>query len=80
MNKGLASGLTGAAPIWNRVMSGILEGKDNEKFPIPEQIVILRDDDCPNKYEVFNKNDKVPDKICVKKSDKDDDKEDEKKD
>lgn len=71
MNNNLASGLTGAAPIWNRIMSFILEGEPNEEFPVPEGIVIKSDKSCPNKFEVFDKNHKIPDTICIKKTNKD---------
>ncbi len=41
MNQYLASGITGAAPIWNRVMSYMLKqyDKDNSWFQLPENVV-----------------------------------------
>lgn len=34
----VASGVTGATPIWNRVMSGILRDKVNERWEMPEGV------------------------------------------
>ncbi len=74
MDSRLASGLTGAAPIWNKIMVTLLQGMDDEKFPIPEDIVIKENSKCPNKFEVFNSNFKIPSNICSKRStEKDDD-------
>ncbi|OGG35176.1 hypothetical protein A2363_03830 [Candidatus Gottesmanbacteria bacterium RIFOXYB1_FULL_47_11] len=39
MSPTLASGMTGAAPIWNRIMREALKGKSNEPFTRPENIV-----------------------------------------
>lgn len=36
MNPRLASGITGAAPIWNEIMTEILKNKPDEEFPKPE--------------------------------------------
>lgn len=71
MNNQLASGLTGAAPIWNRIMVDVLGDSKDEEFSIPEDIVIKEDKSCPNKIEVFDKSNKIPDTICVKKTNKD---------
>jgi membrane peptidoglycan carboxypeptidase len=38
MNPYVASGITGATPIWNRFMRAYLEDKDNEKFEPPENV------------------------------------------
>lgn len=39
MSPTLASGLTGAAPIWNRIMREALTGKKNEPFSRPSNII-----------------------------------------
>lgn len=41
MHPRLASGITGAAPIWNRAMLAALEGKSNEEFSVPKNIVSI---------------------------------------
>lgn len=68
MDSRLASGLTGAAPIWNKIMVTLLQGMEDEKFQVPEDIVIKENSNCPNKFEVFNSNFKVPSNICSRKS------------
>lgn len=39
MNPQLTSGVTGAAPIWNRIMKGILEGKPDLAFVRPAGVI-----------------------------------------
>ncbi len=39
MNQALASGITGAAPIWNRIMRAALSGKKDEPFVRPSDII-----------------------------------------
>ncbi len=39
MSPALASGLTGAAPIWNRIMQEALKGKKDEPFVRPESVI-----------------------------------------
>ncbi|MEK7065557.1 MAG: penicillin-binding transpeptidase domain-containing protein, partial [Patescibacteria group bacterium] len=39
MHPSLASGVTGAAPIWNRIMREALSGKSDEEFPRPPSII-----------------------------------------
>src|SRR6185369_3160227 len=39
MNPALASGVTGAAPIWNRIMADVLKAKRDEPFVRPDTIV-----------------------------------------
>ncbi len=63
MNPRLASGLTGAAPLWNRIFTSVLENTPNEPFVIPEGIAIKHDSTC-NRVEVFNKEFKIPDNLC----------------
>lgn len=74
--RGVTSGITGAAPIWNDIMTALLEGTDPEEFKKPESVVgvtICSDSGlrpqpdgspyrCPTKYEYFLK-DTVPTKV-----------------
>lgn len=39
LSQALASGITGAAPMWNRIMTNMLQGKDTSQPQIPEEIV-----------------------------------------
>jgi len=39
MSQTLASGITGAAPIWNKIMSHLLANSSSENFPVPTNIV-----------------------------------------
>ncbi|EKD85850.1 MAG: hypothetical protein ACD_37C00595G0002 [uncultured bacterium] len=39
MNPVLASGITGAAPIWNRLTSNLLSGSKNQQFLVPQGLV-----------------------------------------
>jgi len=41
MNQAIASGVTGASPIWNKLMKLALKGKDNEEFEVPENVTAL---------------------------------------
>ncbi len=41
MNPALASGITGAGPIWNRIMTYVLQKKKDEPFPKPDSIIEL---------------------------------------
>lgn len=52
MNPILASGITGAAPIWNKIMSNLLNGKNTneEKYPQPNNVVAMS---CGGKTEYF---------------------------
>lgn len=54
MNPLLASGITGAAPIWNKIMSNLLSTRDakNEVYPLPSNIVTRS---CGDKTEYFIK-------------------------
>jgi len=38
MNPAVASGLTGASPIWSKFMTAYLKGKKNEPFPVPKNV------------------------------------------
>lgn len=59
MNQYLASGITGAAPIWNQIMAYILKDKINESFNLPSGVVGInicgttggaKTDSCPNNH------------------------------
>ncbi|EKD95205.1 MAG: hypothetical protein ACD_25C00025G0001 [uncultured bacterium] len=63
MNKYMASGLTGAAPIWNRIMSEVLAGKPNEVFDMPAGGFVKKEEGC-NGSEVFIKASNVPKSLC----------------
>ncbi len=39
---GLASGITGAAPIWNKVMSEMIKEKGSEEFPVPKGLIKVK--------------------------------------
>lgn len=62
MNPALASGITGAAPIWNGIMKYILKDKVNESFTVPSGIHGvwicgstggLKNEGCNNRFEYF---------------------------
>ncbi len=64
MNPALASGVTGAAPMWNRIMTDVLKGKRNEPFVRPDNIIEMDIDSLggglpvegrPTRKEVFIK-------------------------
>jgi len=59
MNPVLASGITGAAPIWNKIMSSVLATKNisEESYPQPENIVARP---CGGKTEYFVKGTESP--------------------
>lgn len=40
----IASGVTGASPIWNKVMQAALKGKKNEEFKVPSNVVAIEID------------------------------------
>jgi 1A family penicillin-binding protein len=44
MNKNIASGSTGASPIWAKIMQRVLKGKSNEEFEVPEGVVSMQVD------------------------------------
>ena len=74
LHRSLASGLSGAAPIWNQIMTVVLEDKSNEVMPVPEGVFTSYDKKC-GKSEIFVKGTKVPDSLCPEdKDDKDKDK------
>lgn len=44
MNQAIASGATGASPIWHNLMTMALKGKPNEEFKKPDNIIALQID------------------------------------
>lgn len=44
MNPKIASGTTGATPIWNKVMARVLKNQKNEEFKIPGNVVAMEID------------------------------------
>lgn len=44
MNPALASGITGAAPIWNQIMTYVLKGKADETVPKPDDVIAMQVD------------------------------------
>ena len=44
MNPVIASGVTGASPIWNRIMTHVLKGKPNESFKEPDDVIAVQVD------------------------------------
>lgn len=63
MNRYMASGLTGAAPIWNRIMSEVLLDKEKDSFEVPSGVFVKTDEAC-GKSEVFVKGSNVPERLC----------------
>ena len=52
MSQTLASGITGAAPIWRRIMENLISSKPDEKMPVPENII---QKSCLGRNEYFIK-------------------------
>ncbi len=65
MNRYLASGLTGAAPIWHDVMRLLLEASPKETFAMPADVFSYVDPNCGT-HEFFLRNSVVPDTLCPK--------------
>ena len=59
MNPYLASGVDGAAPIWNKTMHILLDGREAENFPVPSGIFTKTDNKC-GRSEVFTRGSQVP--------------------
>lgn len=73
MNQTLASGLSGAAPIWNKITNHILKNTAYYKkdFLMPDGIYVMVDKNCNGKSEVFIKDQKRPVSLCpINDSDK----------
>lgn len=77
MNKNLVSGITGAAPIWNEIMSSILANESPKDFPKPTGLVpvkicavngLLTCPNCPQEKIEYFTADKIPTKKCFFRS------------
>lgn len=44
MNQAIASGITGASPIWNKIISSILKGKKDEPLQKPDDVMAMQID------------------------------------
>lgn len=73
MNKNLVSGITGAAPIWNEVMSALVSNVEAKDFPVPQGLIpvkicatngLLTCPNCPQEKTEYFTADKVPTKKC----------------
>lgn len=73
MNREVASGITGATPIWNRIMTFALSERETEEFEKPENVIALEIDafggglpcrEFPKRSEFFIKGTE-PTKDCV---------------
>jgi len=71
MKQYLASGLSGAAPIWHDIVQLVAEQSPDEVMQMPEGVFVKIYKDCGNKSEVFIKGSTLPKTLCPKKSDKD---------
>lgn len=77
MNKNLVSGITGAAPIWNEIMTNLLKNKPAEDFPVPSGLIpvricavngLLTCPYCPQEKTEYFTADKIPTQKCYFKS------------
>jgi membrane carboxypeptidase/penicillin-binding protein len=57
----IASGITGAAPIWNKIMSGILSNQPSVDWTIPAGVVKIN---CPGGRSEWFKEDNVLPNFC----------------
>lgn len=64
MSQTLTSGLSGAAPIWNRIMTAVLTGTPKEEFLRPKGIFTFVDKDCDNRSEIFARGSNIPKHLC----------------
>ncbi len=73
MNSAIASGVTGATPIWNKIIKAALEGKGAEGFNKPDNVIAMEVDalggglpckDLPKRSEYFIKGTE-PTKDCL---------------
>lgn len=44
MNQAISSGITGASPIWNKIMAAVLKGKPDQQEPKPDNVTALQID------------------------------------
>lgn len=74
MRQNLASGLTGAAPIWNKIMTEVLKDTPKEDYEMPQNVFVKKDDKC-GVSEIFIKGTNISQSLCPEKEkDKEDDK------
>jgi 1A family penicillin-binding protein len=66
MDPYLASGLSGAAPIWNKIFSTIADGKPDEPMIMPNGVFVKIYKECGNKSEIFIKGSTIPNTLCSK--------------
>ena len=52
MSPNLTSGISGAAPIWNKIMTHLLDGKPDKKYTLPSAVIALP---CFGRTEYFIK-------------------------
>ncbi len=78
MNEQLASGLSGAAPIWHRIMTNLVNNGFNETFEMPNDIIVFVDDKCNSAREYFIQGSAIPQRLCTP-DDNDEDKDSEEK-
>ena len=77
MHPNLSSGLTGAAPIWNKIMRTLLDGTQPLPFEKPKSVFTKTDKKC-NASEIFVKGSYIPADLCPEVEEDDDDDEKEK--
>jgi membrane carboxypeptidase/penicillin-binding protein len=77
MNKNLVSGITGAAPIWNDMMTELLANTDPKDFQVPTGLIavkvcatngLLTCPNCPMEKTEYFTADKIPTKKCFFRS------------
>lgn len=77
MNKNLVSGITGAAPIWNEIMTELLKNQPPKEFPIPQGLIpvkicavngLLTCPYCPREKIEYFTADKIPTQKCFFRS------------
>ncbi len=66
MNPNLASGLSGAAPAWNKIMASLIVGTVNEDFPLPGNVIVKVYKDCGNFQEIYVKGTEPAKMECAK--------------
>lgn len=66
MNPLLSSGLSGAAPIWNKIMTLVLNNEKEKSFKVPSAIKVKTFEECDNRSEIFVEG-TIPNTICDKK-------------
>jgi len=77
MNRNLVSGITGAAPIWNEIMTELLKNTPPKDFKVPQGLIpvkicatngLLTCPYCPQEKVEYFTADKVPTKQCFFRS------------